>query len=140
MPTEHRNTPLRTLLAAAMLWLASTPASLADTAGEPPSAEHIGRQIKETAQSIGDYSSQKGSEAADSVKSGFTELKSKTSEQWEQVDRTARDKSKEALDEASTQAERLKKGSTDAWGHVKKGFSDAFSSFRQAWDKDEEQK
>lgn len=107
-----------------------------DSPKESPSIEDIGHKMKETARAIGDYSSQKGNEAADSVKSGFSELKSRTGEQWQQVDRAARDTSKETLDQASTQADRIKTGSQDAWGHLKKGFSDAFSSFRRAWDKD----
>ncbi|QJD29348.1 hypothetical protein [Methylococcus geothermalis] len=124
-------------LVVAVLFLQPASPSLgADNSGEPPSIERIGREMKETAQSIGDYSSRKGSEAADSMKSGFNELKSRTSEQWAQVDRAARDTSKEALDQASTQADRLKNGSKDAWGHIRQGFSDAFSSFRQAWDTD----
>lgn len=122
------------LAVAVLLLLPSFPGFGADSPKESPSIEDIGHKMKETAQAIGDYSSQKGSEAADSVKSGFSELKSRTSEQWQRVDQAARNTSKEAIDQASTQADRLKNGSQDAWGHLKKGFSDAFSSFRRAWD------
>ncbi|MEW6038627.1 MAG: hypothetical protein AB1648_10320 [Pseudomonadota bacterium] len=127
------------LAVAVLLLQPSFPGFGADSPKESPSIEDIGHQMKETAQAIGEYSAQKGNEAADAVKSGFSELKSRTSEQWQQVDRTARDKSKEAIDQASTQADRLKNGSQDAWGHLKKGFSDAFSSFRRAWDNDGEE-
>jgi gas vesicle protein len=122
------------LAVAVLLLQPSFPSLGADAPSESPSIEDIGRKLKETAQAIGDYSVQKGNEAAGSVKSGFSELKSRTSEQWEQVDQAARDTSKEALDQAATHADRIKDGSQDAWSHIKRGFSDAFSSFRQAWD------
>jgi gas vesicle protein len=124
------------LAVAVMLLQPSLPGFGAGSPKESPSIEDIGQKVKETARAIGEYSSRKGNEAADSVKSGLSELKSRTSEQWQQVDQAARNTSKEALDQASTQADRLKNGSQDAWGHLKKGFSDAFSSFRRAWDKD----
>ncbi|AAU93061.1 hypothetical protein [Methylococcus capsulatus] len=131
-------TPLRfACLALAILPLQpSFPAFGADVPEESPSIEDIGEKMKETARAIGDYSSRKGNEAADALKYGFSELKSRTGEQWQRVEETARDTSKEALDQTATQAERFKSGSQDAWSHIRKGFSDAFSSFRRAWDKD----
>lgn len=133
---------LSSLYVATLFWPSAYPASAAEAPDDTPSMQRIGREMNDTARAIGDYSAQKGNEAADTVKSGFNDLKSQTTEQWNRVDQATHEKSREALeamgkqrDEAAIQADRLKDGSQDAWGHVKKGFSDAYSSFRQAWEK-----
>jgi len=71
-------------------------------------------------------------------------LETRIDEGWDRMDRAARERARESLRALREQRVRvaewyggLKRGSENAWGHARKGFSDAFGELREAWRKSE---
>jgi hypothetical protein len=65
---------------------------------------------------------------------------------WEKMDNAARERARNTLTVLREKRIRvaewygsMKNSSTEAWGHMKKGFSDSYSSLKSSWEKAEKE-
>jgi len=84
--------------------------------------------------------------ALDNFDKRIDALETRIDSDWDKMDRAAREKiraSLSALRKQRAQAAEwygnLKSSSADAWGHMKKGFSDAYRALSDAWEKSEKE-
>lgn len=126
---------------------------LAETATESDktSKEKLKQETKDLLQALKAYTADQRDEAIQKSKATLekldkriNDLEVKVDKNWDKMDKTARDEARASLkairDQRTKVAEwygRLKGSSADAWGHVKKGFSDAYSELQEAWNKSE---
>ena len=115
--------------------------------------EEIKQEATETTHVIKDYTVEKRDEAARKVEARLNSLdtrikalEARIDRNWEKMDNAARTRARNTLTvlhEKRIQAAEwygsLRNSSTEAWGHMKKGFSDAYNSLRNSWEKAEKE-
>lgn len=133
--------------------LGVTPLSYAQTENGNTSIEEVKKETQDLLQTLGSYTADKRDEAVQKAKEGLNKLderidtlEAKVDEKWDKMNEVAR---KEARDNLRTLrkkrnqvAERygsMKTSSADAWEHMKQGFSDAYKSLQDAWEKSEKE-
>ncbi len=128
---------------------ASATATAAD--GGEPSASEIRQESRELMQALKAYGVDKRDEAIeqtqaalDNIDRRIEALEASMLENWDKMDQAARDKARASLNALRAQRTEvaewfggLKNSSANAWGHLKKGFSDAYHAMSQAWEKSE---
>lgn len=120
-----------------------------ETPGDKISAEEIKKEAQDLLKALNAYTAEQKDEAVSRSKTALErldkridELESRIDKSWDKMDRAAREKARESLKELRRQRNKaaewygsLKSSSSDAWEHVKKGFSDAYKALNEAWKK-----
>jgi len=125
----------------------------AETTADKTSAAEVKQEARELLQALKSYTVEQREEALRNTSAALANLdrqiealERRIDKDWDNLDQVAREKARASLKELHRQrtqvAERygsLKSSSDEAWGHVKKGFSEAFSVLQEAWQKSEEE-
>lgn len=134
--------------------LSTTPQIYADThTDEKATVEEIKQEVTEATNVIKDYTVEKRDEAAKKVEAKLNSLdtrlqalEARIDRNWEKMDNVARERARNTLAVLREKRIRaaewygsMKSSSTEAWGHMKKGFSDAYSSLRSSWERAEKE-
>jgi hypothetical protein len=121
------------------------------SAGEETSAADIRRETGELLEALKSYGAEQRDEAIDKSQSALDSidrrieaLESHMLEKWDEMDQAARDKTRASLQALREQRTRvaewygsLKTGSSNAWEQIRQGFSSAYESMLEAWEKSE---
>ncbi len=141
------------LALALVAMLASAPVATATAADEDePSAADIRQETRELMQALKAYGADKRDQAVaqtqaalDNIDRRIEALEASMLENWDKMDQAARDQARASLQALRAQRTEvaewfggLKNSSANAWGHLKKGFSDAYRAMSQAWEKSEQ--
>ena len=130
-----------------------TPLCYAQTASGKTSIEEVKQETQDLIQAVKGYTAdqrdeaiQKTKEALDNLDKRIDALETRIDNDWDKMDKAAREKARaglRALRKQRTQAAEwfgsLKSSSAGAWGHMKKGFSDAYRALYDAWEKSEKE-
>lgn len=122
-------------------------------ADETVSAEKVKAEAKDLMQALKGYTVAQKDEAVrktgaalDALDRRIEVLETRVDRQWGRMSEATRSQSRatlSALREERTEVAEwyggLKNSSADAWGHVKQGFSNAYKSLQQSWDKAEQE-
>ena len=114
-------------------------------------AKEVGQEVADAAEAIRNYTADKREEAARKAKAALDALdarieamEAQIDKNWEKMDKAARERARNTLNELRKQRVQvaewyggLKNSTANAWEHMKKGFSDAYKSLRQSWEKAE---
>ncbi|TFH07498.1 MAG: hypothetical protein E4H07_09010 [Nitrosomonadales bacterium] len=136
------------LLAAALLSIASQIYANEDSTEKTTTIE-IQQKAGEATNAIKNYTVEKRDEAVKKVEANLNSLdtriealEARIDKNWNKMDETARERARgtlTALRKKRVQVAEwyggLKNSSTEAWEHMKEGFSDAYSSLRNSWEK-----
>ncbi len=139
------------LSAALALGAVLTATSAAFAGDHEPSASDIRQETRELMQALKAYGADKREQAVeqtqaalDNIDRRIEALEANMLENWDKMDQAARDKARASLNALRAQRTEvaewfggLKNSSANAWGHLKKGFSDAYHAMSQAWEKSE---
>ena len=138
----------------AIVLLSVIPQIHADThSDDKTTVEKIKQETTETTDAIKNYTVEKRDEAAKKVEVRLNSLdirikalEARIDRNWEKMDNAARERARNTLTVLHKKRIRaaewygsLKNSSTEAWGHVKNGFSDAYNSLRSSWEKAEKE-
>ncbi|MDA3970656.1 MAG: hypothetical protein PF442_04840 [Desulfobulbaceae bacterium] len=142
---------------AAMLFLAvilgTVPPGQASAGDDKATADQVKKEAKELLQALQTYSAAQRDEAIEEVRAALEHLdnridglEKRIDNDWDKMDRTAQKKARASLKELRRQRTNvaewfggLQSSSIEAWDHMKEGFSDAFNSLHQAWQKAEKE-
>jgi chromosome segregation ATPase len=133
--------------------LGITPLCYAETSSKKTSIEEVKQETKDLIQALKDYTADQRDEAIQKTKAGLHNLdkridalETRIDNNWDKMDKAAREKARanlKALRKQRTQVAEwygsLKSSSVDAWGHMKKGFSDAYRALYDVWEKSEKE-
>ena len=125
------------------------PLCFAETESGKTSIEEVKQETQEVIQAVKGYTADQRDEAIRKTKAALASLdkridnlETRIDNNWNEMDKAAREKARaslRALRKQRTQAAEwygsLKSSSADAWGHMKKGFSDAYKALYDAWEK-----
>ena len=129
------------------------PLCYANPTSDKTSIEEVKKETSDLIQALESYSSNQRDEAIQKTKAALDDmderikaLQAHINNDWDKMDKETRKKSQaglKALREQRARVEKwfdkLKNSSVDAWGHMKKGFLDAYGSLYDAWDKSEKE-
>lgn len=129
------------------------PLCYAETARGKASIEEVKKETQDLIQAVKGYTAeqryeaiQKTKAALDNLDKRIDALETRIDTDWDKLDNAAREKARASLRvlrKQRTQAAEwygsLKNSSADAWGHIKKGFSDAYKALYDAWEKSEKE-
>jgi len=115
--------------------------------------EDIKKETRDLLQALNSYSVdqrdkaiRKTKAALDNLDKRIDKMEVRLSERWDEMDRVTREKARSSLRELRekrTQAAEwygsLKHSTADAWEHMKKGLSEAYSSLNDAWERAEKE-
>jgi len=133
-----------------VVFLALAPVSFADqSAADQTTIKDVKHEVAGAAKAIKDYSFDQRDQAVKKVKSTLDDMdarmdkmENRIDDKWNQMNKATRQKTKANLKALRKQRNKvaqwyggLKHSSADAWEDVKKGFSDAYTSFADAWKK-----
>ena len=133
--------------------LGMTPLSYAESSNDKTSIEDVKKQTHDFLQVLKSYTADQRDEAILKTKAALDDLDKRIDalekhidDNWDKMDKAARENARASLDalrKRRTQVAEwygsLKNSSVDAWGHMKKGFSDAYKSLYDAWEKSEKE-
>jgi phage-related minor tail protein len=105
--------------------------------------------VTDAAEAIKNYTVDKRDEAARKAKAALDALdvrihalEARIDRNWEKMDKVSREQARSTLEALQKQRVEvaewyggLKNSTADAWEHTKKGFSDAYKSLRNTWEK-----
>ena len=143
-----------TLSLLATVLLSIAPQIHADThSRDKTTAKEVQQKATETTDAIKNYTVEKRDEAARKVEARLNSLDTRIKalgaridNNWEKMDNVARERARNTLTVLHEKRIRvaewygsMKNSSTEAWGHVKNGFSDAYNSLRSSWEKAEKE-
>lgn len=131
-------------------------ASSHETAKKEPEktpAKEVRQEVGDAAEAIGHYSADKRDEAAKKAKEGLDALDARIDSlgqridrDWDKMDKAARERARKTMNALHEQRVKtaewygsLKNSTTKAWSHTKRGFSDAYKSLKQSWEKAEQE-
>ena len=129
------------------------PLCYAETARGKASIEEVKKETQDLIQAVKGYTAdqrdeaiQKTKAALDNLDQRIDALETRIGTDWGKLDNAAREKARSSLRvlrKQRTQAAEwygsLKNSSADAWGYIKKGFSDAYKALYDAWEKAEKE-
>lgn len=129
--------------------LGITPICYAETSADKTSIEEVKKETQDLLQTLNAYTVEQREEAIrktktalDNLDKRIDSLQARIDRNWDQMDKAARDKARSnlrALRKERTQVAEwfgsLKSSTGDAWEHMKKGFSKAYKSLNDAWEK-----
>ena len=137
------------LILSAAAGLAASGVSIAAT--ESASAEQIRQETVQLLQALESYGAEQRDEALarsraalENIDRRIETLESKMLDQWGDMDQATREQARASLQALREQRTRvaewygsMKSSSVSAWGHIKEGFSKAYRSLQEAWEKSE---
>ena len=117
------------------------------------SIEEVKKETQDLLQTIGSYSVgkkdeavQKAKEALNNLDERIDALEAKVDKNWDKMTETARMHARENLktirklrNQAAEWYGSMETSSTDAWDHLKNGFSKAYKALANAWEKSEKE-
>ncbi|MBN1546712.1 MAG: hypothetical protein JW902_08645 [Syntrophaceae bacterium] len=126
-----------------------TPACHAGTSNGKTSIEQIQKETNDLIQTLKAYTSDQRREATQKTKAALDNLDKRIDalekhidKKWDKMDKAARGKAQASLKELHKQRVKvaewygsLKSSSADAWEQMKKGFSDAYKTLQDTWEK-----
>jgi gas vesicle protein len=115
------------------------------------SVDKLKQESRELGEALQNYGADQKIQAEDAINRTLSaldkrivELEKELSENWDDMSKTARERSQESLASLREQRERvqswykeLKASSASAWGQAKKGFSDAYEALSEQWNETE---
>lgn len=125
----------------------------AETSSGETSIEDVKQKTQSLLETLKNYTAeqrdeamQKSKAALDNMDKRIEALETHVYNNWDKMDKAAREKSRDSLAALRRQRTQvaewygsLKNSSSDAWGNMKKGFSDAYSALHDAWEKSEKE-
>ena len=131
--------------------LGVTPPCYAQTENANNSIEEVKKETQDLLQTIGSYTADKRDEAVQKAKEGLDKvdkridsLEARIDTNWDKMNQAARTEARASLRALRKQRNQvaewygsMKTSSADAWEHIKKGFSDAYRSLEDGWEKSE---
>ena len=140
----------------AMLFIAvlgTTSLCYAGPSSDNGSIGEVKREARDFIHALKAYSADQRDEALRKAKAALDDLdqridvlERRIDDNWDKMDKAARRHARDSMDalrKRRTQVAEwygsLKNSSVDAWGHMKKGFSDAYKSLYDAWEKSEKE-
>jgi hypothetical protein len=132
---------------AAMLVLA--PPGYAETSSDKTSIKEVKQEAQDLIRTLKAYSADQRDEAIhktkavlDNLDRRIDALETRIDNNWDNMNKAARKKARSSLRALRKQRTKvaewygsMQSSSTDAWEHMKKGFSDAYQSLYDAWEK-----
>lgn len=129
--------------------LGVTPICFAETSTDNTSIAEVKKETTELLQALRVYTVEQREEAIRKTKAALDKLDKRIDSlqahidrNWEQMDSAARNKARSNLDALRKERAQvtewyggLKNSTSDAWEHMKKGFSKAYSALNDAWEK-----
>ena len=129
------------------------PLSNAETSSEKASIEEVKQETQDLLAALKSYTAAQRDEAIQKTKSALerldkriNSLETRIDNNWDNMNKAAREKARAYLKALRKQRIKvaewyggLKSSSVDAWEHIKKGFSDAYEAFSDAWEKAEKE-
>ena len=151
MKTEKMN--IGTAMVILITVLGFAPLCYAETPADKTSTKEIKQETQELIQALKTYSAdqrdeaiQKSKAALDNLDKRIDALESRIDNNWDKMNKTAREKARAGLKSLRQQRVELaewygsfKNSSDDAWEQMKKGFSNAYSAINEAWEKAEKE-
>ncbi|MBU0680779.1 MAG: hypothetical protein KKD73_05085 [Proteobacteria bacterium] len=133
------------------VFLGTAPPCQAAAGDDKATADQVKKETKELLQALKSYSAAQRDEAIEKTRSTLEHLdkridalEKRLDNDWDKMDQTAKKNARASLKELRSQRTKvaewfggLKSSSTEAWDHMKEGFSEAFTSLHQAWEKSE---
>lgn len=146
---NHLWVPVFTVIAV----LGLTPAAYAASASDGTSIKQVQQEAKDLMHALKSYSVRqkdaavkKTKDALNSIDQRIDALEARVDKNWDKMDKAAREKARASLKslrkqrmEAAEWYGGLKNSSGDAWEQMKKGFSEAYASLHEAWNKAEKE-
>jgi len=131
--------------------LGITPLCYAQKSSDETSIEEVKQETQELLQTLGAYTVdqrdeaiRKSKKALDAIDKRLDRLEARVDKDWDKMDKTARKKARDSLKALRKQRNKvaewygsLKNSTGNAWGHMKKGFLDAYEALNSAWEKSE---
>ena len=120
-------------------------------AAEATSAENIKQETAELLEALKAYGTEQRDAAVEQSRVALENLDQRIDaleiqmlEQWDEMDQATRDRTRDSLQALREQRTNvaewygsLKSSSADAWGHIKQGFSEAYQTLNENWQKSE---
>jgi len=120
---------------------------------EETTIKDVKQEVKEATQAMKAYSFDQRDKAINNTKAALDkldkridELEEEADKNWDNMSQVARNKTRDTLKALRKQRTELaewygslKNSSAGAWGEMKKGFSDAYTSLHEAWEKAEKE-
>jgi phage shock protein A len=127
--------------------------SYAEASGDKASIEKVKQETRDLIEVLKAYTADNRDEAIQKAKSALEKLdkridalETRIDNNWDNMNAAAREKARASLTALRKQRIKvaewygsLKSSSVDAWEHMKKGFSDAYEAFSDAWEKAEKE-
>jgi predicted nucleic acid-binding Zn-ribbon protein len=135
-----------------MIFLGAAPVVYADKySDDKTSGKEVQHEVVDAAKAIKNFAADKRDEAAKNVEVALISLDSRIDameeridKKWDKMNEAARERARSTLTKLRKKriqvAEKygsLKNSSSEAWEHMKKGFSDSYRVLRSAWEKAE---
>lgn len=135
-----------------MIFLGAAPVVYADKySDDKTSGKEVQHEVVDAAKAIKNFAADKRDEAAKNVEVALISLDSRIDameeridKKWDKMNKAARERARSTLTKLRKKriqvAEKygsLKNSSSEAWEHMKKGFSDSYRVLRSAWEKAE---
>lgn len=120
---------------------------------ETTTAEEVRRETQEFTQTLADYTAQQRDEAIKKSKDVLEKLDKRIAQlettidnNWHKMEKASRENARASLKELRKQRIKvaewygaMKNSSAEAWGHMKKGFADAYATLLDSWNKSEKE-
>lgn len=131
--------------------LGVTPMCYAETSTDKTSIEEVKKKTEDLLQALSAYTIDQKDEAVSKTKTALDNLdkridalEARVDENWDNMDKYTRKKARDSLKALRKQRNQvaewygsMKSSTGNAWEHMKKGFSDAYKSLSDAWEKSE---
>lgn len=137
------------LLIGLIAMLGITPLCSAETSADKTSIEEVKQEMDDLLLTLDAYTEDQKDEAISKAEKALNnldkridDLEASVDERWDKMDQDARKSVRDSLKALRRQRNqvaewygRMKNSTGNAWEHMKKGFSDAYSSLKDAWEK-----
>lgn len=131
--------------------LGSTPLCYAQTSADKTSIEKVKQESQDLLETLKVYSVEQKDEAVRKTKIALDDLDERidameadVDKSWNKMDKSAREKARNSLKVLRKQRNQvsewygsMKSSSEKTWGHMKKGFSNAYKELNDSWEKSE---
>jgi chromosome segregation ATPase len=133
--------------------LGITPLCFAQAPDSKASVEDVKKETQDLLKTLKSYGADQKDEAIhkteaalDRLDKRIDALETHIDNEWAKMDKAAREKARASLKALHRQRTKvaewygsMKSSGRDAWGHMKKGFSDAYKALSDAWQKSEKE-
>lgn len=127
----------------------SMPLCFADSSNDEATLKHVKKEVADAARAIKAYSVDQRDEAVkkakaslDDLDASIEQLQASIDKKWDQMNQASREKARATMEKLGRQRNQvaewyggLKHSSAGAWDNVKQGFSDAYGTLADSWEK-----